>query len=390
MKRYKLIIILLILTQAVSAADVSPICIDGIYYILNASTKQAEVTFETDCASDYIGGNPNTYKGTVTIPATISYKDVTYDVTSIHQYAFHKSSELKDINLPNSILHIGSFAFDGCEKLQSVRIPKSVIGIEECIFNACNSITSIIVDKDNKVYDSRNDCNAIIHTATNELIQGCKNTTIPNTITRIGNMAFQEIITLTSIDIPNSVTSIGDAAFMRTGIKEIVLPNSVIYLGAYAFNSCYDLTSITLSESLENLQFGTFEDCYDLTSITIPASVVSIDAYAIYKYIGDVTIYLQSTTPPYIDGQSFSHKWVTNFATIHVPVGYKDTYLNNDAWKDFTIIDDIVIPEKATSISTLNSINSTPSESFFTLSGKRLSTPCKGINIINGKKNNIK
>lgn len=386
MKRNYLIIILLILTQSVSADDVPPICIDGIYYNIDANTKQAEVTYEWYYGVNIIGGNPDTYQGTVTIPTTISYKNITYNVTSINQYAFYKNSELKAVNLPNSILHIGLFAFYGCEKLQSIRIPKSVNDIEAGILNACNAVTSIIVDKENKVYDSRNNCNAIIHTATNELIIGCQNSTIPNTITRISDMAFQGIWTLTSIDIPNSVTSIGDAAFKCTGIKELVLPNSVIYIGMYAFNSCGYLTNITLSESLESIQFAVFEDCSNLTSITIPASVVSIDAYAIYKYIGEVSIYLLSPTPPYIDGISFSHKWVKNFATIHVPVGYKDTYKNNDAWKDFTIIDDIVIPENVTAISTLKYNSSTPNEKIFTLSGKRLSTPHKGVNIINGKK----
>lgn len=78
------------------------------------------------------------------------------------------------------------------------------------------------------------------------------------------------------------------------------------------------------------------------------------------------------------------------FPTIHVPVGYKEAYLNNDMWKDFTIIDDVVIPESVTGISTLTSNHSTQSNNIYTHSGKRLSAPRKGINIINGKKINLK
>lgn len=211
MKRNYLIILLLILVQTVSADGIKPTCINGIFYKLDASKKQAEVSDDWDYKG--VPSENKTYKGTVTIPTTVSYKGVTYDVTSIGTGAFDCNSELTAVNLPNSILHIGECAFDQCKKLQSLTIPKSVTDIEGAILNECDAITSIIVDKDNKFYDSRNNCNAIIHTATNELIQGCQNTVIPNTVTRIGNYAFAFISTLTSIDIPNSVTSIGYLAF---------------------------------------------------------------------------------------------------------------------------------------------------------------------------------
>ena len=386
MKRNYLIILLLILVQTVSADGIKPTCINGIFYKLDASKKQAEVSDDWDYEG--VPSENKTYKGTVTIPTTVSYKGVTYDVTSIGTGAFDCNSELTAVNLPNSILHIGECAFDQCKKLQSLTIPKSVTDIEGAILNECDAITSIIVDKDNKFYDSRNNCNAIIHTATNELIQGCQTTIIPNTVTRIGNDAFAFISTLTSIDIPNSVTSIGYLAFRNTGLKSLVLPNSLIHLGEQVFFSCTNLTSVTLSESLENLPFGSFLQC-NITSITIPASVESIANLAFYS--NRIEIYIESTTPPSIDTKAFDLGFYTMpFPTIHVPVGYKEAYLNNDMWKDFTIIDDVVIPESVTGISTLTSNHSTQSKNIYTLSGKRLSAPRKGINIINGKKINLK
>ena len=386
MKRNYLIILLLILVQTVSADGIKPTCINGIFYKLDASKKQAEVSYDWDYKG--VPSENKTYKGTVTIPTTVSYKGVTYDVTSIGIGAFASNCELTAVKIPNSILHIGECAFDQCKKLQSLTIPKSVTDIEGTILNECDAITSIIVDKDNKFYDSRNNCNAIIHTATNELIQGCQNTVIPNTVTRIGNNAFAFISTLTSIDIPNSVTSIGYLAFRNTGLKSLVLPNSLIHLGEEAFFSCKNLTSVTLSESLENLPFGSFLQC-NITSITIPASVESIANLAFY--CNRIEIYIESTTPPFIDTKAFDLGFYTMpFPTIHVPVGYKEAYLNNDMWKDFTIIDDVVIPESVTGISTLTSNHSTQSNNIYTLSGKRLSAPRKGINIINGKKINLK
>ena len=386
MKRNYLIILLLILVQTVSADGIKPTCINGIFYKLDASKKQAEVSYDWDYKG--VPSENKTYKGTVTIPTTVSYKGVTYDVTSIGIGAFASNCELTAVKIPNSILHIGECAFDQCKKLQSLTIPKSVTDIEGTILDECDAITSIIVDKDNKFYDSRNNCNAIIHTATNELIQGCQTTIIPNTVTRIGNDAFAFISTLTSIDIPNSVTSIGYFAFRNTGLKSLVLPNSLIHLEEEAFFSCKNLTSVTLSESLENLPFGSFLQC-NITSITIPASVESIENLAFYS--NRIEIYIESTTPPFIDTKAFDLGFYTMpFPTIHVPVGYKEAYLNNDMWKDFTIIDDVVIPESVTGISTLTSNHSTQSNNIYTLSGKRLSAPRKGINIINGKKINLK
>ena len=387
MKKNFLVMLMLMLVQIVSAANaVPPTRINGIFYNLDANKKQAEVTYDWD---DISIPNRKTYKGTITIPATVSYQGITYAVTSIDNTAFSYNTELKAVNLPNSILHIGWNAFFYCKNLKSLIIPKSVTDIDLGILSYCDAITSITVDKENNVYDSRNNCNAIIHTATNELIQGCQNTIIPNTITRIGDDAFLGIRTLTSIDIPNSVSNIGDDAFYETGIKEIVLPNSVVYLGWGAFKKCEDLTNVTLSESLENIPFDAFGEC-NIKSVIIPASVVSIENGVFDNFSSNVSIYFQSTTPPYIEDNAFEQKfWGWNFATIHVPIGYKDAYKNNDAWKYFTIIDDVVVPESATGISTLTPVQ-TQNENIFTLSGERLHAPRKGINIINGKKINIK
>ena len=86
-------------------------------------------------------------------------------------------------------------------------------------FSDCLGLTSITVEKGNTKYDSRDNCNAIIETNTNKLIAGCKNTTIPNSVTSIGGFAFEGCSGLTSITIPNSVTSIGERAFYGRTLK---------------------------------------------------------------------------------------------------------------------------------------------------------------------------
>ena len=143
--------------------------VDGIYYNkINSNT--VEVTYR---GSSY--GN-DSYAGAVVIPSSVKYNGVTYSVTSI-----------------------GYAAFEYCTSLTSIEIPNSVTSIGDLAFCNCTSLTSIVVDSGNTKYDSRNDCNAIIETASNTLIAGCQNTIIPNSVTSIGNFAFAYCESLTRI-----------------------------------------------------------------------------------------------------------------------------------------------------------------------------------------------
>ena len=143
-------------------------------------------------------------------------------VTSIGDYAFQQCIGMASVTIPNSVTSIGNAAFLGCG-LTSVTIPNSVKSIGDAAFQNCQRVTSIVVEDGNPVYDSRNNSNAIIETASNRLIAGCNNTTIPNGVTSIGNYAFQKCLFLTSVIIPSSVTSIGDGAFRDCrAVREIV------------------------------------------------------------------------------------------------------------------------------------------------------------------------
>ena len=93
-----------------------------------------------------------------------------------------------------------------------------------------------MVDENNIVYDSRDNCNAVIEKNTNKLVSGCKNTTIPNNVTSIGESAFSSCSGLTNITIPDSVTSIGNSAFYEcTGLTSIMIPSSVTNIDGWAF-----------------------------------------------------------------------------------------------------------------------------------------------------------
>ena len=154
-------------------------------------------------------------------------------VTSIGIDAFVSCRSLTSIAISNNLKSIGDGAFSYCSGLTSITIPNSVTYIGRAAFSDCSSLTSITISSGNTIYDSRNNCNAIIETSSNTLIAGCKNTVIPNSVTSIGDFAFSSCIGLTSITIPNSVTSIGDYAFsgcsgLLSVISEILNPFQIV------------------------------------------------------------------------------------------------------------------------------------------------------------------
>ena len=149
--------------------------------------------------------------------------------------------------IPNSVTSIGNSAFLGCTDLTSITIPNSVTNIETGAFNECSGLISIVVESGNTKYDSRDNCNAIIETATNVLLQGCNTTIIPNSVTSIGGYAFYGCTGLASIIIPNSVTSIGWSTFSRcTGLSSVTIPKSVTNIGPYAFYGCTSLHKLIM------------------------------------------------------------------------------------------------------------------------------------------------
>ena len=216
--------------------------VDGIYYnITDATNKTVEVTYK----GSYFYEDFDRYTGRVVIPDNVIYNSMTYNVTSIGNNAFSRCTGLVSIEIPNSVISIdnsafmactglknvtiadgvtsiGIAAFQGCFGLESIEIPVSVTSIGQDAFMGCTEHSRIVVAEENAYYDSRNNCNAIIETATNTLLLGCQSTVIPNSITSIGDNAFYNCAGLKSIEIPASVASIGDMAFYRcTGLTSV-------------------------------------------------------------------------------------------------------------------------------------------------------------------------
>ncbi len=209
-----------------------------------------------------------------------SNKIVSKKYTYSSNFTTFFGSQVKEYVLGDDVKGIGSYAFYGCSGLTSVTIGNSVTTIESYAFEGCSGLTSLKVEEGNPRYDSRNNCNAIIESSTNTLIAGCKNTTIPNSVTSIGSSAFYGCSGLTSITIPNSVTSIGNGAFRNcSGLTLVTIPNSVTSIGNYAFYNCTGLASVIIGNSVTSIG----NDAYPATTkIYVDNGVLPL--IAVWKY----------------------------------------------------------------------------------------------------------
>jgi hypothetical protein len=281
---------------------------DSIRYQLNTSPHSPKNVRVVSLINDR-------YKGDIEIPAYVVFDGVEYAVKEIDAEAFYGCREMTSVSIPEGITRIGDFAFGECERLTEVTIPKSVKtigsnaftyctnlssvtiseGVESIYYDAfrncraltsvnipssvryfdsnpfpdCINLTSITVDSGNQIFDSRNNCNAIIHTESNTLVSGCKNTVIPQDVTGIGVEAFSGCSSLSEIDIPSGVKYLGYYAFSGCErLSSVTIPDNVTIIGNYCF-SYSGLTSINIPSGITSIGDGSFAGCHHLDSIKV-------------------------------------------------------------------------------------------------------------------------
>ena len=321
-------------------ANAEAVEIDGIYYNLINKAKVAEVAWSSDGDIDH-----------VVIPSNVVYNNVTYSVTSIGEGAFYGCSGLTSVTIPNSVTYIGNNAFEGCYGLKEVHITdleawcKIEFGNSDYLNPLFYAYHLYLNGKEVKDLVVPNSVTSI----GNYAFQGCTgltSVTIPNSVTYIGKSAFNGCSSLTSITIPNSVTSIEERVFIGcSGLTSVTIPNSVTSIGEAAFWCCDGLTSVTIPNSVTSIGKAAFYGCSGLPSINIPNSVTSIGESAFFSCSALTSITISNSVTA-IAKEVFTY--CSSLTSVNIPnsvtsIGYR-------AFENCSSLTSINIPNSVTSI----------------------------------------
>ena len=180
---------------------------------------------------------------------------------------------------------------------------------------------------------------------------------------------------ISKINLPNSVTGIEEGAFKScTRLTDINIPNSVTSIGPETFRNCTGLTSINIPGSVTTIGSNAFYDCTSLTDINIPNSVTSIGEQAFYNCDNLKSVYMNASTPPFIGSQAFHN--ISKDLTIYIPRGSYTAYWLS-YWGNYNLVEYDPTDIQGVTTSAHNGV-----EKYFSIDGRPLPGPCKGVNII--------
>lgn len=304
----------------------------------------------------------------VTIPDSVKY---------IGEWAFWGCSSLTSVNIPKNVRTIRNRAFLGCSSLTSLKLPEGIKSIAEATFSDCANLTSLwIPDSVKKIgfgafinckkltlygnagsYAQRYAESNKIPFRTTPFPENNAPTDIPpkkkddkmlfkytvdaddtvtitkytgqekklilphtirgKTVNRIGNRAFSECISLTSVTLPDSITNIGYGAFAGcVGLTAVTIPNSVTNIGWRVFYGCSSLTSVTIPNSVKSIGDRVFAYCKSLTSVTLSHRITSIGNWEFFGCIGLTSV----TIPDRITNIGYSaFAGCSNLTSVTIP-----------------------------------------------------------------------
>ena len=264
-----------------------------------------------------------TSNGTLTISGNGAIPNYAWNGAYYDTPWYSHCESIKTVVIAEGVTSIGYFTFSGCG-LTSITIPNSITSIGDNAFERCINLTSVTIP------DS-------VTSIGNFAFFGCNSLasiSIPNSVTSIGGDAFCNCISLKSITIGNGLTSIGGCSGCSS-LTSVTIGNSVTSIRGKAFENCSSLADVTIPNSVTSIGDGAFRNCSSLTSVTIPNNVTSIGQTVFYNCINLTEVSVLATKPPALFVlNSFTFP---NTIPIYVPQASLTAYQAADGWSYYNL-----------------------------------------------------
>lgn len=331
MKKYFFVI----LCMMAFSSYASDFVVDGLHYnILNDT--EVEVTYEKNSS----GNNGATYTGDIIVPSEVSYRGITFNVTTIGKYAF-ASCKMESVQIPESVIKLSTSAFTGC-KVKSLYLPNSISEIGDYCLADMTNVTDLHLPENNNIKSLPFHC--------------CRS-----------------MLSLTKLDIPVNITYLGDCAFAwANSLTSVKFHNKLTQFGASCFSDCKSLEEIEFTASHVNINYYSFRNCAKLKTIKFSSSSATLNGFPDCDALENIVVYDETARP--ISESAFPEA-VYLFGTLYVPENAIESYKNAAGWSKFRNIEPISNFASIASIA----IEKNNDVQYYNLNGIQVTNPQNGI-----------